>query len=269
MVIKLKNKELRLESSIYIGTDKHLAIKKRYSKTFPLHAHEYFEVEIILDGIGYQIINGKKNSLKRGTVSFLSPSDFHQVVAETDTSLMAWNIAFDESVISPSRLESIFLQGGGFTRVLDEITLVKIDTAAELLLQESKENGCIKPLTEYLLTLIMNKTESNEELTPIRRAIFYIETHFRENPTLKDAAQVAGLTPVYFGNLFKQITGETYIKYLNARKFNCSVMLLESCLSVSEACFSSGFGSLSGFLHTFKQKMGISPEAYKQLKRKK
>ena len=56
----MNNKELRLESSIHIGTDKHLAIKKRYSKTFPLHAHEYFEVEIILDGIGYQLINGKK-----------------------------------------------------------------------------------------------------------------------------------------------------------------------------------------------------------------
>lgn len=265
----MKNKELRLESSIHIGRNKHLAIKKRYSKTFPLHAHEYFEVEIILDGIGYQIINGKKYPLKRGTVSFLSPSDFHEVVAENDVSLMAWNISFDESVISPSRLESIFLQGGGFTRVLDEMTLVKIDTAAELLMQEARENGCIKPLTEYLLTLIMNNNESNEELTPLRRAIFYIETHFRENPTLKDSAEIACLTPVYFGNLFKQFTGETYINYLNSRKVNCAAMLLESGLSVSEACFSSGFGSLSGFLHAFKQKMGVSPEAYKQLKRKK
>ncbi len=264
----MKNKELRLESSIHIGENKHLAIKKRYSRTFPLHAHEYFEVEIILDGIGYQLINGKKHSLKRGTVSFLSPSDFHQVVAETDTSLMAWNIAFDESVISPSQLESIFLQGGGFTRVLDEITLVKIDTAAELLMQEAKVNGCIKPLTEYLLTLIMDKSENREELTPMRRAIFYIETHFRENPTLKDVAQIACLNPVYFGNLFKQVTGETYINYLNSRKVNCAAMLLESGLSVSEACFSSGFGSLSGFLHTFKQKKGMSPEEYKQQRKK-
>ncbi len=265
----MNNKEIRLESSAYIGKDKHIAIKKRYAKTFPLHAHEYFEVEIILDGIGYQIINGKKYPLNRGSVSILSPSDFHQVVAETDTSLMAWNIAFDESVISPSRLESIFLQGGGFTRILDEITLMKIDTVSELLMQEAKENGCIKPLIEYLLTLIMNRTETNDDVTPIRRAILYIETHFRENPTLKDAAQVACLTPVYFGNLFKQVTGETYINYLNARKVNCAAMLLESGLSVSEACFSSGFGSLSGFLHTFKQKKGISPENYKQLKRKK
>lgn len=265
----MNNKEMRLDRSTYIGKDKHLAIRKRYSKNFPLHAHEYFEVEIILDGIGYQFINGKKHSLKRGTVSILSPSDFHQVTAETDNSLMAWNIAFDESVISPSRLESIFLQGSGFARVLDEMTLVKIDTACELLMKESLENGCIKPLVEYLLTLLMNAKEDANDLTPMRKAILYVETHFRENPSLNDAARIACLTPIYFGNLFKQITGETYINYLNARKVNCAAMLLESGLSVSEACFSSGFGSLSGFLHTFKQKMGVSPESYKKMKRKK
>ena len=265
----MDKKELRLESSTHIGDGKHLAIRKRYSKTFPLHAHEYFEVEITLEGKGCQILNGEKYSLKRGSVSILSPSDFHQVIAETDTSLMAWNIAFDESVISSSRLESIFLNGGGFSRELDENTLAKIDSACELLRQESMGNGCIKPLIEYLLTLLMDKSETNEDLTPMRKAILYIETHFRENPTLKDAAEVACLTPVYFGNLFKEMTGETYINYLNARKIKCATMLLESGFSVSEACFSSGFGSLSGFLHTFKQKKGISPESYKQLKRKK
>ncbi len=259
----------RLEKKTHIGKDKNISVKKRYSQSFALHAHDYFEVEIILEGTGIQIINGKEYPLKRGTVSILSPSDFHEVIAESETSLMAWNIAFDETVISSARREAIFLQGSGFTRVLDEITLSKVDTAASLLKQESNENGCVRPLTEYLLTLIMNKNEISDELSPMRRAILYIETHFRENPTLQEAAEQACLSPVYFGNLFKQITGETYISYLNARKVNCAAMLLESGFSVAEACFSSGFGSLSGFLHTFKQKKGISPEGYKQMHKNK
>jgi AraC-like DNA-binding protein len=40
-------------------------------------------------------------------------------------------------------------------------------------------------------------------------------------------------------------------------------MLLESGLSVTETCFSAGFGSLSGFLYTFRQTTGMSPSAYK------
>ena len=102
----------------------------------------------------------------------------------------------------------------------------------------------------------------------MRRAILYVETHFRENPSLADAAEQACLSPVYFGNLFKQITGETYINFLNARKVSCAKMLLESGCSVTEACFASGFGSLSGFLHAFKQKTGVSPEKYKKGGRK-
>jgi YesN/AraC family two-component response regulator len=181
---------------------------------------------------------------------------------------MAWNIAFDETVLSMSRLESIFLKGGGFTRILDESTLLKIDTAAELLRQEAETDGCIRPLMEYLLTLLMDTDSENDELSPMRKAILYIETHFRENPSLADTAKQACLSPVYFGNLFKQLTGETYVNYLNSRKVTCAAMLLESGFSVAEACFSSGFGSLSGFLHTFKTKTGMSPEAYKQLHKK-
>lgn len=264
----MKNKEPRLDKNTHIGKDKHLSVKKRYSQTFPLHAHDYFEVEIILDGKGVQFINGKKQELKRGSISILSPSDFHEVIAESDKSLMAWNISFDETVLSPGRLEAIFLKGSGFARVLDEPTLKKIDTAADLLMKEAKCDGCIRPLTEYLLTLLMDTEEVNEHLLPMRKAILYIETHFRENPSLADTAKQACLSPVYFGNLFKQITGKTYIDYLNSRKVNCAAMLLESGFSVAEACFSSGFGSLSGFLHTFKQKKGMSPESYKQLHKK-
>ena len=260
----MKRTEMRLTKTTHLGKNKHLSVKNRTSESFPLHAHEYFELEIILSGNGSQIINGKEIPLKRGVVSLLSPSDFHAISA--DTPLMIWNVAFDETVLSNGRLEAIFLKGSGTTRVLDEITLKKVDTAAGLLLQEAHSNGCVKPLMEYLLTLIMDSQDLNDELSPMRRAILYVETHFRENPTLADAAKQACLSPVYFGNLFKEITGKTYIDYLNSRKVNCAAMLLESGFSVTEACFSSGFGSLSGFLHTFKQKMGISPMGYKQAK---
>lgn len=264
----MNKKEPRLDKNTHIGKDKHLCVKKRYSKSFPLHAHDYFEVEIILSGKGSQYINGKKYDLHRGSISILSPSDFHEVIAESDTSLMAWNISFDETVLSSGRLEAIFLKGTGFTRNLDENTLKKVDTAADLLMREAKDDGCIRPLTEYLLTLLMDADDFSEQLLPMRKAILYVETHFRENPSLADAAKQACLSPVYFGNLFKQITGKTYIDYLNSRKLNCAAMLLESGFSVAEACFSSGFGSLSGFLHTFKQKKGVSPEAYKQAHKK-
>ena len=118
---------------------------------------------------------------------------------------------------------------------------------------------------EYLLTLVMRTSDQVEELSPMRRAILYIETHFRESPTLADAAAEACLSAVYFGNQFKKVMGETFISYLNSRKVSCAMMLLERGASVTEACYSAGFGSLSGFLYTFKKKTGLTPAEYKRL----
>ena len=151
--------------------------------------------------------------------------------------------------------------------MLDEDTLRRADTVAGLIAEEAAREDRVKPLIEYLLSLLTEQPRPTEALTPIQRAILYVDTHFRENPSLGDAAKVACLSPVYFGSVFKQATGETYVNYLNARKVRCAEMLLESGLSVADACFSAGFGSLSGFLHTFKQKTGMSPESYKRMKR--
>ncbi len=258
--------ERRLEKEKYIGKNKHISVNKRYAQCFPLHAHNFFEVEIVLDGEGIQSINGNQNTLQRGSVTVLSPSDFHQVYAETDTTLMVWNIAFDDSVISLARLESIF-SSGGMHRVLNEKDLVKVDNVISLLEQESNNINAIKLLMEYLLMILLQSKKDYKELSSVSKAVLYIETHFRENPSLSDVAKHVCLSPVYFGNLFRSVKGEKYVDYINRRKVKCAAMLLESGFTVTEACYNSGFGSISGFLYTFKKINGISPKEYKQNKK--
>ncbi len=251
----------RLKKEQYIGTGKHLAVIHRRAYTFPLHAHEYFEVEIVLNGSGIHFLNGKQFPVQRGSIYLISPADFHKVIVSKPMEL--WNISFDETLLSPAQLEDTFLKRPS-CRQLNEKELKKISTAAELLYEEYLSEGYVQPLIDYILALVMQQAALSGQITPLRRAILFIQTHFRENPSLKDAAAQACLSPVYFGNLFKKEMGQTYTNYINTRKINCAMMLLESGLSVNEACFSSGFGSLSGFLHTFKQHTGFSPQQYKE-----
>jgi two-component system response regulator YesN len=117
---------------------------------------------------------------------------------------------------------------------------------------------------EYLLDTILPQESVINHPTPIHQAILYIETFFRNNPSVADVASQVGLSPNYFSNLFKKETGETYVAYLNRRKVTCSMMLLENGVPVSTACFESGFGSLSGFLQSFKKVTGISPNEYQK-----
>lgn len=253
---------MRFARASFIGAERHLSVHRRPLSDTALHAHDYFEIEIILEGDGRQILNGAENPLVRGSISVLTPADFHQVEAGSAPS-DSWNISFDETMIPPLYLVALYDQKGSY-QILSEEILLKADAAAELLLKEAENERSARPLLEYLLSLLFAPAEDASSPSSIGKALLYIENHFRENPSLADAAEQACLSPGYFGALFKKTTGETYIHYLNHRKVHCAEMLLKSGMSVAEACFASGFGSLSGFLHTFKKFKGVAPEAIKK-----
>ena len=253
--------DLRYKKENRFPANSALMIRKRKAHIAPLHAHDFFELEIVVEGTGSQIFNGKEYAFRKGSYWLLNPADFHQVLPNTDA--VFWNIGFDETLIPEPMLESIYSGQFQPIQVLDESELRRIDTVAQLLKEEQERNGIIRPLMEYLLAIAIRDMPQPKQLRPIRKALMYLETHFRENPSLADIAQQACLSPEYFCSQFKQLTGMTYLQYLNQRKVNCAKMLLESGLSVTETCFSAGFGSLSGFLYTFRQTTGMSPSAYK------
>lgn len=247
----------RLDRETYIGQNRHFRIERRKAHSFPLHAHDYYEIEIVLSGGGIHRLGEQTYSLQRGSIYILSPADFHAV--EVTEEMELWNIVFDETMLSNRQAELLFSRSMPLFRQLNEQELQKFNTVAMLLRQEDQH---ISLLLDYLLTALMPPSDPEPEPTAIRKAILYIDAHFRESPSLALAAEQACLSPVYFGALFKKETGETYVSYLNSRKVRCAAMLLESGMSVTEACFASGFGSLSGFLYTFKQKTGLTPQKY-------
>ena len=256
----------RLMRKEFLKNGKNVMAQKRRAKSFALHSHDYFEIEIVLRGSGEQYINSKRYDIKRGNVYLLTPADFHEVKYFEESEII--NISFDETVPSKERLLNIFANGTVNINVSEE-RLLRLEKAAELLTAECEDGGAVEPLMEYVFEHICKKEQNDEQITPIRRSIMYIENHFREDPTLEQAAQQAFLSPVYFGNLFKKTTGQTYVEYLNNCKINCAKMLLENGMSVSRACFDSGFGSLSGFLYVFRQKNGVSPNEYRKKHLKK
>lgn len=250
--------ETRLRGLQYIGADVHLLAEERQTKGMTLHSHDYFEMEILMEGHGSMELNSHPYELTRGSVYFLTPADFHAVTLSEDSRL--WNISFDGSVLQPHQAEHLFSCSNAFRQVTPAV-LHKLDAAARLLSEELDPLQKML-LVEYLLRAADIWQEVAAPLPPIRRAVLYTETFFRENPTLADVASHVGFSPSYFGNQFRKEMGETYVTYLNRCKVNCAAMLLKNGKSVTEACFESGFGSLSGFRYVFRQKMKITPKDY-------
>lgn len=262
----MEKQELRLDRKSQLGSGRGLRIERRTAARFPLHAHDYYELEVILEGTGWQWINGVERPIQRGSTSMLSPADFHEIHPESETVL--WNISFDETFLPRSVPEALLTGAYQTFQHMSGEQLGKLDMAAHLLLEEYHSGGATHPLVEYILSLVIHSGEEERPLSTMEKAVLYVDTHFRENPSLAQVAKQVCLSPVYFGSLFKKYTGDTYVNYLNMRKVKCARMLLESGISVTECCYSAGFGSLSGFLRAFKQSVGISPCAYRMLHRK-
>lgn len=252
-------KAKRLQRKDYFAKGNHIQIEKRVATSFPLHSHDYFEIEIVAKGKGHQYINSQEYQIQRGSVYILTPADFHEVMIDDGNEI--WNIVFDETIFSSDRLCN-FLDNKTPYFVVDEQVLNKLENVLILLSMEMQDGGYTAPLIDYLLQLILPKVENTVNDNPIYKAMIYLENNFKDSPSLQETAKQACLSPVYFGTLLKKQTGETYVSYLNSLKIDYARKLLENGFSVTQTCFDSGFGSLSGFLYVFKQKVGITPFEY-------
>ena len=253
----------RLQADRTLGCDRHMSVCRRNVDNFPLHWHNYFEIEIILSGRGQHDFNGTQRSLARGDVYFLTPVDFHRVQVLEPVELI--NISFDESCLRPEILETLS-DGLIKCRTLEDAELGRMVAAAELLEYECASGGpCTGQLLEYLLSSFPRRTVpqgSREQLSGIRKAIAYMDLHFRERITLEQLSALSGYNPSYFSELFRKVTGQSYIHRLKELRLRYSAMLLRSGVSVSDACYASGFGSLSNYLTSFKARYGMPPRDY-------
>lgn len=243
----------------YLPDGRHLCAGFREGTAFPLHAHEYYEMEAVAQGSGCQWVNGRRMPLQPGSIYLLSPGDFHEITQAEG--LLLCNIVFDETVLPPDVCRALF-GTLPFCRQLEEPVLQRLLTAAGLLETEPDAQAAAA-LAQYVFRLCAGGGAALAPLTPVQRAVVYVQEHFRDAPSLAQAAAVACLSPTYFGAQFRQAVGCTYVEYLNRCRVDCARMLLRQGVSVTEACFGSGFGSVSGFLYTFRRQTGLTPQAYR------
>ena len=258
-----EEKTPRLCFDTYVGKNKHLKAEKRPFSSFPLHAHSFFELEIVVSGRGTQEINGKVYPLARGSVYLLTPSAFHKVTVDGENPTLI-NVSFDETAASV-RLP---IGESYLCRKLSGDEFAAVTSACELLLTESDQSAA-SLLLSYVIRKICGDTPNENPADPILKAAEHADFRFREKLTVADGAAVACLSPVYFGALFNERMGCSYTDYVNRRRVECASRLLLAGMTVAEACFASGFGSLSAFGAVFRSHTGCSPSEYRRKHKEK
>ncbi len=245
-----------------------LLIRRKNLHDYDLHWHDCFEIELVLNGSAVQSLNGEIQTLGAGDIYLLNPTDFHSVKSN---GAEVFNIMFSESLLDEDLLQKILSVEKNLVFHLNKKEFVNAVSIISQMVDEFDNTTAysetyIKNLLECLFIIILRKNNfelssaSDNKASGIRKSILFMHSHFRENPTMAEAAEISGFNMNYFSSLFHKVTGKTYKEYLNELKLEyAKKLVLSGNLSISEICFASGFNSLPNFLKNFKSYFGTSP----------
>ncbi|WP_135550704.1 helix-turn-helix transcriptional regulator [Paenibacillus cymbidii] len=283
----------RLTTEQWMVASPHLSVERKTATGYyPLHWHEFYEMEFVLRGNAVQLWNGVRCDIRAGSFYLLTPSDFHEVNIPEGESVELYNVKFSEAMIG-GELRDRLLHTERTPLAATGGTFAALSVSFERLFGEWTGTAAYRQLAvrhalELLLIDWLRMTEATgreraradsggkpavaageETELPgamLREAIAYVQQEFREPVTLTEAARRCGLSPAYFSATFHQATGVPFSAYVqNVRLQFARSLLSSSALSVTDVCYASGFRSLSHFLRSFKAKFGQTPAAYRKI----
>jgi AraC-like DNA-binding protein len=95
--------------------------------------------------------------------------------------------------------------------------------------------------------------------TGLRRLVAFTESRLAGRIDLESAADELGFSKSYFCRYFRKATGLSYMEYVRLARIERAKRLLATGLTVTAACFSSGFEDLSYFIRSFREAEGMTP----------
>jgi AraC family transcriptional regulator len=101
-------------------------------------------------------------------------------------------------------------------------------------------------------------------LARVTRAARMVERHPGRNPTLKELAQEAGLSPYHFLRTFEHLTGATPHQFILRTRLRQAAMRLKTePTKILDIALDCGFGDISNFNRAFRAEFGVNPRLYR------
>ena len=258
------------ESGFNRDSSINIRVKEQYG--FPgsvFHGHDFYELDIVLDGRPKSRLNGREYDASRGMVFFLTPADFHDFAFGESFDLL--NVHFAADTVSARILERLVNQKKR-AFIPNEKHFDEIIRLISIMVSLQDEGSSCAPILSRLLESILlllassagmdneSSKDRRQENRLMQKAITYINEHFKENPPLSEIAAVAAVSDRYFCSKFREYTGKTYKEYLKELKLRYARrLLLVTEMSVTEISETSGYATQSHFNREFKDYYGTSP----------
>ncbi len=109
-----------------------------------------------------------------------------------------------------------------------------------------------------------NNKYNDREQGRLRAIYAFVDQNYHQKIALQDLANISNMTKEAFCRYFKKTTSYTFIQFLNRYRVSQAKRLLMSGENVSNACYDSGFESLSYFNRVFKKISQENPSDFRK-----
>lgn len=93
----------------------------------------------------------------------------------------------------------------------------------------------------------------------------YLAANYQQKFSLTEVAARFYISPYYLSRLFRRVTGQSIVDYINSRRIEAAQKLLETTeLSIGTVAEQTGFASAAHFRRVFRETMGMGPLQYRK-----
>lgn len=250
----------------------------------PLHWHDSMELVYVKKGSGIVQVGVNAYPAEQGDIYIFAPGTLHALHQRGQAVMEYENIIFELELLGgaedlcaekyllplqsgrlslPARLtpnDLCYLQAAACLREVEDANRAKLPG------YELQVKGALLRFLALLLAQGRQRLAAETADTQrLKTLLQWLSAHYTEELRVADAAGVCSFSASHFMRWFRQMTGQSFVAFLNEYRLNAAAEALqatdETVLTIASRC---GFENLSYFNRAFKAHFGTTPREYRK-----
>lgn len=259
-------------------------------RPFRMNRHDYMEILFLNAGELVWRVQDQSITQSKGDLFVMGSTKYHRVTENSSSQAAVESLFFHPDLIRSSsvcRDDSEYLAAfqsfdPGFPHVIPASTGVPSEIRGlmarihqELPASSDRAKLCVKTYLKMILVVLLNHYSSSR-MIPARfdrrqralerfKPLFeFLDNQYWDQITPIDAAKILNMSPSHFRRAFKQVTGQSFVLYLNHfRIAKAQELLISTDKSIAEVGMEVGFCDQSYFGLIFRRCTQMTPLFYR------